>query len=349
LTLVADSSLAPSDAPAGVDVVRVALRVAAGVAASADGHRSLPDMWAMSRALARVPADAIFFPTVYSFVPVWTRLPIVVGIHDVIAERLPGHVFHGARSRRFWNAKVWMAVRQATRVMTVSEHAAGGIERQLRVPRSRMRIVGEAAAAAFASGAALQPGYDALRTAGMPPDARFFLYVGGIAPHKNLDALLAALDRLPGDVRLAIVGDFEHDAFLSAYSSLKARAQEALPGRVAFTGRLEDAAVAALMRLAQALVLPSFDEGFGLPAVEAAACGGAVIATRHSAIPEVLGDAALYIDPDDRASLEQAMATVLADPQRRAALGRRAAARAADWTWESAARRMLAIFEELSP
>jgi glycosyltransferase involved in cell wall biosynthesis len=183
----------------------------------------------------------------------------------------------------------------------------------------------------------------------MPPDARFFLYVGGIAPHKNLDALLAALDRLPGDVRLAIVGDFEHDAFLSAYPSLKARAQEALPGRVAFTGRLEDAAVAALMRLAQALVLPSFDEGFGLPAVEAAACGGAVIATRHSAIPEVLGDAALYIDPDDRASLEQAMATVLADPQRRAALGRRAAARAADWTWESAARRMLAIFEELSP
>jgi glycosyltransferase involved in cell wall biosynthesis len=118
---------------------------------------------------------------------------------------------------------------------------------------------------------------------------------------------------------------------------------------VIFTGRLEDAAVAALMRLAQALVLPSFDEGFGLPAIEAAACGGTVIATRNSAMPEVLGDAALYIDPYDPSSLHSAMAQVLADGPLRAALGVRAAARARDWTWEAAARRLVGVFEEVAP
>jgi glycosyltransferase involved in cell wall biosynthesis len=114
---------------------------------------------------------------------------------------------------------------------------------------------------------------------------------------------------------------------------------------VVFTGRLEDAAVAALMRLAQAVVLPSFDEGFGLPAVEAAACGGAVIVTRNSAMPEVLGDAAILIDPYDPSSLPQALGRVLNDSGLRADLGARAAARAREWTWDAAARRLIALLE----
>lgn len=347
-SLVADTSLPESAVIPGVSVVRVPLRVAAGAAASAEGHRSLGDMRAMSRALSQLPTDCVFFPTVYSFVPVWTRAPVVVGIHDVIAERLPGQVFGSSRARWFWNVKVWLAARQAARVMTVSRHAADGIQRQLRVPASRMRIVGEAPAAAFCATADVGPGHDVLHAAGVPADARFFLYVGGIAPHKNLTALVEAVAALPGDVRLIVVGDFEHDPFLSAYPALKASAERDAPGRVVFAGRCEDAAVAALMRLAQALVLPSFDEGFGLPAVEAAACGAAVVVTRNSAIPEVLGDAALYVDPYERASLPAALAQVLSDGPLRTALGAKALERVRDWTWEAAARRMIAMFEELA-
>ena len=126
-------------------------------------------------------------------------------------------------------------------------------------------------------------------------------------------------------------------------------ARPPLAGRVRHVGYVDPADRQALYGGARMLVLPSFDEGFGLPAVEAAACGAAVVATRHSAIPEVLGDAALYIDPADAASLPAALSLLLSDPERRAGLGRRAAARARDWTWEAAARRLLAVFEEFAP
>ena len=343
-TLVADTSLPASFVLPGARIVRVPLRVPAGEAASADGRRSLADMRAMSRALVREGGDCIFFPTVYSYVPILSRTSTVVGIHDVIADRFPEHVFANARARLFWRAKVWAAARGATRVMTVSEHAAGGIASVLGVPRDRIRIVGEAPAAVFTSDADVDPGRRALQAAGIPPEARFLLYVGGISPHKNLLALVTALESLPEDVRLLLVGDVEHDSFLSAYPALQARVDRT---RVIFPGRLEDAAVAGLMRLAQALVLPSFDEGFGLPAIEAAACGAAVVVTRHSAMPEVLGDAALYVDPEDGTSLQRALAQVISSATLRASLGSRAAARARECTWEAAARRMVAMFEEL--
>jgi len=95
-------------------------------------------------------------------------------------------------------------------------------------------------------------------------------------------------------------------------------------------------------------VLPSFDEGFGLPAIEAAACGAAVIVTRNSAMPDVLGDAALYVDPYDTASIAAAMQQVLSDASLRATLGARAAERTRALTWDAAARQLIAIFEELA-
>jgi glycosyltransferase involved in cell wall biosynthesis len=347
-TLVADTSLPADTVVRGAAIVRVPLRVPAGVAASAAGRRSLADMWTMSRALGRAGGDCLFFPTVYSYVPVWTRTPVVVGIHDVIAETLPAQVFDSARARRFWSAKVWIAARQAARVVTVSRHAAAGVARMLKIDDARLRVVGEAPAEVFRADADLGAGRSALDRMGVPPGGRFFLYVGGIAPHKNIGALIAAIDAMPQDVRLIIVGDFARDSFLSAYPALASRAAQ-MAGRVSFTGRLDDHAVAALMRLSLALVLPSFDEGFGLPAVEAAACGAAVIATKNSAIPEVLGDAALIVDPDDPSTLVAAMRQVVADPESRQSLGARAAARVRGWTWEAAARRLIAVFEELAP
>ncbi len=134
--------------------------------------------------------------------------------------------------------------------------------------------------------------------------------------------------------------------FHSAYPELRTLAARG-GGRVVFSGRLSDQAVAGVMRLAQALVLPSLDEGFGLPGIEAAACGTAVVATRNSALPDILGDAALYIDPADGAALQAALARVLDDPDLRASLGARAAERARLLTWDAAARSLLDIFAEL--
>jgi glycosyltransferase involved in cell wall biosynthesis len=289
---------------------------------------------------------------VYTDVPVLTRTPVVVGIHDVIPERLPEYVFPTARARWLWTAKVRAAVFQAARVMTVSRHAMAGIVDRLGVDPARIRIVPDAPAAIFTKDADPAPGAAALRAAGLPADARFLLYVGGLAPHKNLGALIRCTHALAersafADVILLIVGDYEHDVFHSAYPELRTQAARCGGGRVVFTGRLSDQAVAGVMRLAQALVLPSLDEGFGLPGIEAAACGTAVVATRNSALPDVLGDAALYIDPADGAALQAALARVLDDADLRASLGARAAERARLLTWDAAARSLLDIFAEL--
>jgi glycosyltransferase involved in cell wall biosynthesis len=306
----------------------------------------------MSRALASASADCIFFPTVYTYVPVMTRVPVVVGIHDVIPERLPDDVFPSARSRWLWTIKVRAALFQAARVMTVSRHARTGILELLGVHPSRIRIVPEAPAAVFRPDADVAPGVAALLAAGQRGDARLLLYVGGVAPHKNLDALVRCVTAIAArpafaDVILVIAGDYPGDVFHSAYPRLRAQLDEGGQPRVVFTGRLDDEAIAGLMRLAQALVLPSFDEGFGLPGIEAAACGTAVVATRNSALPDVLGDAALYVDPRDEPALQAALERVLGDAPLRAAMGARGSERARLCTWDAAARSLLDLFEEL--
>lgn len=348
--LVVDDSVELPALPGRIATVRVRLGTPPAAAASAAGRRSLRDLAAMSRALARQRADCVFFPSVYTYVPVATRAPVVVCIHDVIPERYPDQVFATRRARLFWTLKARAAVRQAARIVTVSEHARQAVARQFGVDASAIGVLAEAPAAAFNAGADPEPGRRVLARLGLPPDARFLLYVGGLAPHKNLAALIdcvAALRRHAAlaSVVLLIAGDYSGDVFLSAYPDLRRQAESA--GGVFFTGSLGDAEVAGLMRLTQALVLPSFEEGFGLPGIEAAACGAAVIATKHSALPDVLGDAARYVDPHDRHALSTAIEELLTDEVLRTALGRNAAARAQRYTWSAAAARLLAIFDDL--
>ena len=120
-TLVVDRATAEaSRLPAGTRVEIVDTREAPTRAASAAGARSPADLWRMARAAARVPADLFFFPAVYSYFPMLRRIPTVVTFHDAIAESHPRLIFPGARARLFWTAKTWLALRQASRILTVS-------------------------------------------------------------------------------------------------------------------------------------------------------------------------------------------------------------------------------------
>ena len=351
-TIVIDSSV-PPDATPPIPAVRVRLRTPPDRAASAAGHRSIRDLYAMSRALAAQPADCVWFPSVYTYVPLATRRPIVVCIHDVIAERFPSYVFSTWRARLFWNLKAAAATRQATRIMTVSAHARDGIAEVFGLTPDTIRIVPEAPAASFRPDADIGPARAALAQIGLAVETSFVLYVGGIAPHKNLVALVdafAALRRTPrfANLHLLMVGDYTDDVFYSAYRETRRHIEGAHIGGAVFTGRLADPVVAGLMRLAQACVLPSLDEGFGLPAIEAAACGAPVLATRNSAMPEVLGDAALYCDPSEEGGLERELRRLLSDESLRTLLGARAAARAQQYTWTSSARALLDVFDEVA-
>ena len=351
-TIVIDSSV-PADATPPLPSVQVRLHTPPARAASAAGHRSVRDLYAMSRALAAQPADCVWFPSVYTYVPLAVRRPIVVCIHDVIAERFPSRVFATRRARLFWNLKVRAALWQATRIVTVSAHARDGIAERFGLPPDAIRIVPEAPAACFRPDADTGPARAALAGIGLPAEASFVLYVGGIAPHKNLVALVdtvAALRRASrfADLNLLIVGDYSSDVFYSSYPEVRRHIDAANVGGIIFAGRLPDLVVAGLMRLARAFVLPSLDEGFGLPAIEAAACGAPVLVTRNSAMPEVLGDAALYFDPSEAGGLERELQRLLSDAPLGTSLGMRASARAQRYTWTAAARALLAVFDEIA-
>ena len=169
----------------------------------------------------------------------------------------------------------------------------------------------------------------------------FLLAVGSANPTKNLDRLVqaySALQRrgLPGLRKLVIVGGSRPRVFA-------ARSSTADPPGVVRTGPLDDASLKALYQQARALVFPSTYEGFGLPPVEAMACGCPVLAARATSIPEVCGDAALYFDPCSLESIGDAIAQLLSDealgPRLRAAGYRRAAS----YRWQDAAEQLLAL------
>ncbi len=335
-----------------VEVVRVRVGVPTVKAASANGHRSFRDVHALSRAIHGEKVDLFFFPSVYSYVPLASSLPQIVTVHDVIAELYPKLVFPSLRAKLFWRAKVKLGCAQARIVLTVSEYSRRCLMERLKIAPSRLRVVHEASDPAFrrlerVDGGAL------LARLGLPPDVRFLTYVGGFSPHKNLGLLVDAFREIQaqpqfGDVRLLLIGDYEGDVFYSCYGQLTEQVRRAgLQGRVVFTGYLGDEDLAVLLNLTQALVLPSFCEGFGLPAVEAAACGAPVLATTRSPLLELLGEGVIGLEPDDREAWRNALAEILSDPDRRNAMRAAGMAAAARLSWENSARQLLAVFAEV--
>ena len=319
-------------------------------AASAEGHRSLRDLWAMSRAVSSrsQELDLFYFPSVYTFFPVPRRLKPLVTIHDTIAERHPALIFPHWHNRLFWNVKVAWAVRQASLILTVSDTAKSAVREQFGLADSRLRVVSDAVSPAF------QPTDDSperrhiLAARGVGPGQRFLLYVGGISPHKSIETLIdahaqLAKDDAHGDLRLVLIGDYEHDVFFSSYDALRQRAGSS----PIFTGFVPDAELPHWYSAAAAFVLPSVDEGFGLPALEAMACGTPVVASRGGALPEVVGDAGLLFEPRDTAALTTALRAILTDATLRQSLSARGLARAAQYSWRASARAAIQAFDEV--
>lgn len=319
-------------------------------AAARKKSRRLLDMLTMGRALADRTFDLVLFPTLYSYVPVFTRARKVVMMHDVTAEQYPKLALDGLRARLLWKAKVAFARRQADVIATVSEYSQRRIAQHFRLDPAQLHVIGEASDPVFRvmDQPSLPP---KLTSAGIKAGRRLVVYVGGFSPHKNLPMLVErfralAADPTFSDVDLVLVGEFAAETFHTCYSQIRqmvVRAQ--LDERVIFTGFLPDAELVALLNIAQVLVLPSVAEGFGLPAIEAAACGCPVIATKESPLPELLGEGGIYIDPADPTELEDALRDVLTSPARRAAMRQAAIAAASRLSWTTAARALVDLMQ----
>ncbi len=189
---------------------------------------------------------------------------------------------------------------------------------------------------------------EALRKLAIPAGTRYLLYVGGLSPHKNLPRLIQAFARVKAtDVRLVLVGDFR-DVFHTHVAEIRSAIDSAgLNERVLLPGFVPDCELVFLYSRAYALVQPSLMEGFGLPAVEAMACGTPVISSRAGSLPEVIGDSGLFFDPTDVASMAAIINKLLGDDRLRDDLARKAIDRARLFTWDRAARDLIGHFEDL--
>src|SRR5262249_40774845 len=216
-------------------------------------------------------------------------------------------------------------------------------------PRAPIYVVGEAPDPVFRVLPRPPRHAELLRKIAFAPETRAVVYLGGFSPFKNLEVLVrdfASLTARPQfqDGKLYLVGGHENDRFLSCYEAVVREVERlGIAERVAFTGYLSDPDVVTLLNLAQVLVLPSRQEGFGLPAVEAAACGCPVIATLASPLPTLLGDAARYIDPNQPGAIEIAMVEVLGSETARARMRSAGLQAVAGLDWKLEAERLLTI------
>ncbi|HEX4137630.1 MAG TPA: glycosyltransferase family 1 protein [Bryobacteraceae bacterium] len=349
-TLFTDSADSAEPWPPQAEVRIVPSSVPAVQAASADGRRSFSDMWRMSRALSSPHFDLVLFPTIYTYVPVFGRARTLVMVHDVIAETFPQLTVPRPAARLAWNLKGAVGRWQADALITVSDYSRDRIVERFGMDPGRVFVVGEAADPVFRKLENPVPGPN-LERAGIDGSHRMIAYLGGFSPHKNLEALVRAFGTLAArsefpDVRLVMVGDISGDAFHTYYGTIAAQVtQLGLEDRVILTGYLSDEDVVVLLNLASVLVLPSLMEGFGLPAVEAAACGCPVIATSESPLASLLGEGAISIRPLEQ-EIETALESVFSSEQLRQRMSLSGLAAAHSLTWEAAARQMMAVIEK---
>ena len=350
LVVILDAPSAGSvDLPKCCEAVVVGVNEAPSAAASSRGRRRISDMLAMGKAASRASLDLLYFPASYRFFPVWNVPKVVVTMHDTLAFQHPDLIFPDGRGKLAWTIKEHLAVLWSNRILTVSEASRTDILDWFRLPPERVVAVTEGPDRHFRPAEPNAETWNSLERYGIPRNSRYLLYVGGLSPHKNLLSLIKAfaLAKL-GEVKLAIVGDIG-DVFHTHIPELRAAvARENAEQSVIFTGFVPDSELAAFYQNAIALVQPSLAEGFGLPPMEAMACGTPVLASKIPALLEVIADGGIFFNPREVKEMSATLKRMVDDHPLRAKLAARALARSAEFTWEKAARLMMAAFEDVA-
>jgi glycosyltransferase involved in cell wall biosynthesis len=311
-------------------------------------NRRLAKLWfeqvSFPHACRRLDLDLAHIP--YFASPLFPMVPTVVTVHDLIPLILPA--YRGSPLVRLYTRLVAAAARKTQAIITVSQASKRDIVRCLHIPPERVHVTYEAAGQAF------QPTEDeaqlaAIRQKYALPES-YLLYLGGFDQRKNLSNSLRAFALLVNKhqrARLVIAGKLSgRDSPLFPDPCRLAR-ELSVQERVIFTGWVPEEDKPALLSGATAFVFPSLYEGFGLPVVEAMACGTPVVASNRSSLPEVVGEGGLLVEPTDAEALAEAMETLLVDDALRAELRQRALAQAAKFSWKQTALETLAVYEKV--
>jgi glycosyltransferase involved in cell wall biosynthesis len=255
-------------------------------------------------------------------------VPFVFTVFDLIHLEIPEE--SGAAKRLYYRLHVKPAVRRARAVLTGSEYSRARIAEWSGVSPDRIVVIRGAAGSEFTPDGELHdPGYP------------YLLYVGNHKPHKNLGRLIRALAQLRdgSSLRLLLVGPVEPELLGIARTI-------GVSDRLVFLGDVPDERLPELYRGAVAFVFPSLHEGFGLPPLEAMACGTPVVSSLATSLGEVVGDAAVAVDPLDVDSIAAGIDSIVGSEQLRRDLKARGLARAARFSWDETARRTLHALQE---
>jgi len=293
------------------------------------------------RAARRARVDVIHAPAYTA--PFWSPVPTVLTIHDVSYELHPQWYPY----RRDWMRRAFYrgSAHAASHILTVSGFSAGEIEAAYRIPRERITVAPLGVDEGFRAGAEEPSGE---LPAGVT--APYLLHVGDLHDRRNLPMLVEAVLALRARggalsaLSLVLVGTDR-----GVGGRLRARAAQAgAADALVLLGSVTERRLRALYGQAAAFVYPSRYEGFGLPLIEAMACGTPVIAARAASIPEVMGDAGLLLDPEAGDAWTQAIGDVLQDEGRRARMRDAGRRQVAQFTWARTARATLDVYRRVA-
>jgi glycosyltransferase involved in cell wall biosynthesis len=276
--------------------------------------------------------------------PLLSRTPAVVTVHDVSFIEHPEYFTVGRRSQL--RLTVGQTVKRAARILTVSEFSRDAILRAYDISSDKVRVIPNAANPQFrviGRERAQRAVRDRLRF-----DAPFIFSVGDLQPRKNQIGLIAAFSKLLTDCP-----QLKHHLVLTGKETwFTPKVREAaracgFASRIHFTGFVSDEDLLELYNACDCFAFPSFYEGFGLPILEAMACGRAVVCSNTSSMPEVADGAGLLFDPHQTAEITRALKDILLDSELRGRMERLGLQRAASFTWKKSAKATLEVYKEV--
>jgi|SRR3989344_1777788 len=291
-----------------------------------------PKLWTQTRLpfdlYTHIPRPDVFFSMTH-YAPRWSPIPTVVAIMDLGFLQTPEQF----TSKDFNQLKSWTeySVKQASRIITISQYTQGDI----------FKYYGR-------NSEVIYPGYDqklfkSTRNLKVLKKYKvtqpYIFFIGSLRPSKNIEGLIKAFhqSKLPHQLVIAGKKGWLYGEIFKTVKDLK------LEDRVIFTGFVDEPDVPVLMANAEAFVMPSFFEGFGIPVLEAMACGTPVVVSRIASLPEVAGDAGIYVNPHDIASISTGLATAIGP--KRTDFIKLGLAQAKKFSWSSCAKQTLRVLE----
>jgi glycosyltransferase involved in cell wall biosynthesis len=288
--------------------------------------------------------DLLHYP--YFAVPAVAAVPVVVTIHDLIPLVMAG--YHRSRQSEAYARLMARLAPRANAVITVSEYSRQEIIRVLGIPGERVHVTYEAAGEEFSPLGAHGERESLQARYSLPP--RFVLYLGGAERRKNIETVLRAWSAISGrgkieDIALVIVARFPPAD--SLYPDMPALARELKLTNVHFVESIADIDKAPLYRVASAFVYPSTYEGFGLPPLEAMACGTPVIVSDATSLPEIVGDGGILVSPQDVDAWGAALEEILTSQSLRATMKDRGLRRASQFSWKRAVSETTGVYRSV--